>query len=70
MNEVAGKEFTDMGRVTVLPTQPFESVSVTVIVPPALPQSTEMALVPCPETMVAPAGTVQAYEDPLVLMTE
>ena len=37
-------------------------LAVTQIFPPVVPDVTEMDVVPCPELMVHPEGTVQLYD--------
>lgn len=55
---VAGGPFNTTLNVTGVPL-PQLAVSVTVIKPPVVPKSTTIALVPAPDVIVAPEGTLQ-----------
>ena len=69
MGDVTGVVLVFTFMVTGAPVpQPF--VSVQVIVPPVAPQFIVMECVPCPLTIVAPAGTTQLYVEPAVFVTE
>ena len=61
---------SEIANVLVLPEHNAPLISVTVISPLLIPKSTVMALLPCPETMVAPAGTVHVKVDPVEPVTE
>jgi hypothetical protein len=52
----------ETGRHEADEVTPQEFVAVTHRLPPVVPDTTSMVLVPCPEEMVHPAGTVQVYE--------
>ena len=61
---------SETATVLVLPEHNAPLISVTVMSPLLLPKSTVMALLPCPETMVAPIGTVHVKVDPVEPVTE
>jgi hypothetical protein len=69
MAEVTGVELMDTVVLTGVPI-PQGDVSVTLIVPGVVPKLTVIIFVPCPDVILDPAGTVQLYVSPIVLVTE
>ena len=70
MADVFTEPLTLIGSVTRFPVQPAEDVSCTLTLPEVPEKLTTIEFVPCPETMVAPAGTIYIYDTDgkLVLM--